>query len=69
MLNIENRKDKDFSKFSCLKIRRKELIKRSAYAEELTPAFPSITSPCHTTMATGKHPDKHGVLANTDSIV
>ena len=40
------------------------LIKRSAYAEELTPAFPSITSPCHTTMATGKHPDKHGVLAN-----
>ncbi len=33
-------------------------------AERLVPPFPSNTFPAHVTLATGTHPDRHGILGN-----
>ena len=35
-----------------------------ARAERLTPPFPSNTFPGHATLATGTHPDRHGIVDN-----
>lgn len=40
------------------------ITRDGARAESLTPAFPSITFPAHTTLATGAHPDRHGIVNN-----
>jgi predicted AlkP superfamily pyrophosphatase or phosphodiesterase len=37
------------------------IAKDGARAESLTPVFPSITFPAHTSLATGAHPDRHGI--------
>ncbi len=40
------------------------MAKAGARAEALMPAFPSITFPAHTTLSTGAHPDRHGIVNN-----
>jgi arylsulfatase A-like enzyme len=40
------------------------IAKDGARAESLTPVFPSITFPAHTTLSTGAHPDVHGIVNN-----
>lgn len=40
------------------------MARQGARAEALMPAFPSITFPAHTTLATGAHPDRHGIVNN-----
>ena len=40
------------------------MAKDGARAEALMPVFPSITFPAHTTLATGTHPDRHGIVNN-----
>ncbi len=40
------------------------MVKDGARAEALMPAFPSITFPAHTTLSTGAHPDRHGIVNN-----
>ncbi|MBM4382333.1 MAG: alkaline phosphatase family protein [Deltaproteobacteria bacterium] len=41
------------------------IARDGARAESLTPVFPSITFPAHTTLSTGAHPDVHGIVNNT----
>jgi predicted AlkP superfamily pyrophosphatase or phosphodiesterase len=40
------------------------LGRQGARAERLVPPFPSNTFPGHATLATGTHPDRHGILGN-----
>lgn len=40
------------------------IAKDGARAESLTPVFPSSTFPAHTSLATGAHPDRHGIVNN-----
>jgi predicted AlkP superfamily pyrophosphatase or phosphodiesterase len=40
------------------------MAKDGARAEALMPAFPTITFPAHTTLATGAHADRHGIVNN-----
>jgi predicted AlkP superfamily pyrophosphatase or phosphodiesterase len=40
------------------------LMKQGAVAKRLLPVFPSITFPSHVSIATGTHPDVHGIVAN-----
>jgi arylsulfatase A-like enzyme len=40
------------------------MAREGARAESLTPAFPSITFAAHTTLATGAHADRHGIVNN-----
>lgn len=40
------------------------MAKEGARAEALLPVFPSITFPAHTTLSTGTHPDRHGIVNN-----
>lgn len=40
------------------------IAKDGARAESLTPVFPSSTFPAHTSLATGAHPDHHGIVNN-----
>jgi arylsulfatase A-like enzyme len=40
------------------------LAREGARAESLTPPFPSITFVAHTTLSTGTHPDRHGIVSN-----
>lgn len=42
-----------------------QLKAEGAYAEEMTPVFPSVTYPDHTSMITGATPAHHGIYANT----
>nr|XP_039248999.1 ectonucleotide pyrophosphatase/phosphodiesterase family member 7-like isoform X1 [Styela clava] len=42
----------------------KFLSENGVRAEYMKPAFPSHTSPCHTTIATGLYPESHGVVHN-----
>ena len=41
------------------------LMENGAMVERIHSIYPSLTYPCHTTMATGCYPDKHGVVNNT----
>lgn len=41
------------------------LAQQGAKAERLVPPFPSLTFVSHATLATGCHPDRHGIVANT----
>ena len=40
------------------------LIARGARARRMTPIFPTVTWPCHTSIVTGVSPARHGVLGN-----
>lgn len=40
------------------------LAREGARAERLVPPFPSSTFPSHVSMATGTHPDRHGIVGN-----
>jgi predicted AlkP superfamily pyrophosphatase or phosphodiesterase len=40
------------------------LAREGARAEALVPPFPSNTFPSHVTLATGTHPDRHGIVGN-----
>jgi predicted AlkP superfamily pyrophosphatase or phosphodiesterase len=42
----------------------RELARAGAHARVMTPSTPSVTWPNHTTLVTGVHPEKHGVLYN-----
>lgn len=41
------------------------LLNRSALVEEVETVYPSLTYMCHTSIATGMYPHKHGVFHNT----
>ena len=40
------------------------MAQEGAQAKRLIPPFPSNTFPSHVTLATGTHPDRHGILGN-----
>jgi arylsulfatase A-like enzyme len=40
------------------------IAKDGARAEALIPVFPALTFPAHTTLSTGAHPDRHGIVNN-----
>ena len=40
------------------------LIARGARAQRMTPVFPTVTWPCHTSIVTGVSPARHGILGN-----
>lgn len=40
------------------------MARSGARADRLVPPFPSNTFPAHATLATGTHPDRHGILGN-----
>jgi len=41
------------------------LIDNGSMVERMHSIYPSLTYPCHITMATGCYPDKHGIVNNT----
>ena len=41
-------------------------LEGGALVKQVRSIYPSVTYPCHTTMATGVYPDKHGVTSNFD---
>jgi arylsulfatase A-like enzyme len=41
-----------------------QMAREGARAEALIPVFPSITFPAHTSLSTGAHPDRHGIVNN-----
>lgn len=43
----------------------RHLLERSAMVQRVKSIYPTLTYPCHATMATGCFPAKHGVLNNT----
>lgn len=43
----------------------RSMAERGAHAERMETSFPSVTWPTHTTLVTGVHPGRHGVLGNT----
>ena len=43
----------------------KELEKRCSYTYEAKTVFPSVTLPCHYSMAHSVTPQRHGILTNT----
>lgn len=42
-----------------------EMAERGLKAGRMTPPFPSLTFPSHSTIATGCYADKHGIIANS----
>ena len=42
-----------------------QMAERGLKAGRMTPPFPSLTFPSHSTIATGCYPDKHGIVANS----
>lgn len=42
-----------------------KLLENSAYCTNVKTIYPSVTYPCHTTIVTGKWPNRHGVINNT----
>jgi len=42
----------------------REIAANGAYSDGLVPVFPSVTYPSHTSIATGVHPGRHGIVAN-----
>lgn len=42
-----------------------EFLEKAAIVERVRSIYPTLTYPCHATMATGAWPAKHGVLTNT----
>lgn len=45
------------------------MLENGALAKHVRSIYPSLTYPCHTTMATGCYPNKHGVVNNTEDTV
>jgi Uncharacterized proteins of the AP superfamily len=43
----------------------KELINNGSYAKKVYSIYPTLTYPAHTTIITGKYPNKHGIINNT----
>ncbi len=41
------------------------MLEEGSYVERMKSIYPTLTYPCHVTMATGCYPDKHGVTKNT----
>lgn len=41
------------------------ILKNGAYVENVESIYPSVTYPCHTTIVTGKYPNRHGIINNT----
>ena len=46
----------------------RHLLERCAMVQRVKSIYPTLTYPCHATMATGCFPTKHGVLNNTSVI-
>lgn len=42
-----------------------EFIKNSVYCKEVSSVYPTLTYPAHTSIVTGKYPDRHGIVNNT----
>jgi predicted AlkP superfamily pyrophosphatase or phosphodiesterase len=40
------------------------LLKRHSVAADVRCSYPTLTYPCHTTILTGCHPDRHGIIHN-----
>ena len=40
------------------------VMKNAAYAKDILCVYPTLTYPCHTTIATGCYPDRHGIPNN-----
>ncbi len=45
------------------------LLDNGSMVQRMKPVYPSLTYPCHTAMATGCFPDKHGIVNNQFDIV
>ncbi|MFJ7935378.1 alkaline phosphatase family protein [Sporosarcina sp. NPDC096371] len=43
----------------------KELLEKAAICKHVETVYPSVTYPCHTSIVTGKVPNRHGVVTNT----
>ncbi|MCT2537810.1 ectonucleotide pyrophosphatase/phosphodiesterase [Aquibacillus koreensis] len=43
----------------------KELLRNGSYCKQVETIYPSVTYPCHTSIITGKFPNRHGVVNNT----
>lgn len=43
----------------------RRLLQQGSYAHRVTSVLPALTYPCHATLVTGVHPDKHGITNNT----
>lgn len=44
------------------------LMKNAAMVRRMKSIYPTLTYPCHATMATGCYPDKHGIINNTHMV-
>ncbi len=44
----------------------KWLLENGSMVERVRSIYPTLTYPCHTTMATGCYPDKHGIIHNVE---
>ncbi|MBS4200954.1 alkaline phosphatase family protein [Bacillus sp. FJAT-49732] len=42
-----------------------ELLNKGSYCKHVETIYPSVTYPCHTSIVTGKFPNRHGVINNT----
>ena len=43
----------------------KKFLKNSAYCKEVSSIYPTLTYPAHTSIVTGKYPNRHGIVNNT----
>ncbi len=45
------------------------MLKNGSIVERVRSIYPTLTYPCHISMSTGRYPDSHGVLNNTDDLI
>ena len=45
------------------------MAKEGAWVERVRSVYPTLTYPCHVTMATGRYPDSHTVTNNTEDLI
>lgn len=43
----------------------KKFLENSAYCKEVSSIYPTLTYPAHTSIVTGKYPNRHGIVNNT----
>ena len=41
------------------------VMKNASWARDILCVYPTLTYPCHASIATGCYPDRHGILTNT----
>lgn len=45
------------------------MLENGSWVEQVRSIYPTLTYPCHTTMASGCYPAKHGIVNNTHDII